>query len=137
MYAQDTSLDQLMPWTGFGYGGTGAGDAPFQAWFNKSTVPVPLDVADAWKLQWQLISATPQRVRLHGDSSDGFAALSGRSADGRQVQILLNNYQLDYDIVREIAAQQAPFYNSSTTAYPIIQPNGCTMLLAVFLAKAC
>lgn len=107
MYAQDTVLERAMPWTGFGYGGTGAGNAPFQPWFNKSSsgTPIPLNVAAAWKLQGSLVLKTPQRVQLLGASSNGFAALAGRSNSGSLVQILLNNYQPNYDIAREFAAQ--------------------------------
>lgn len=107
MYAQDTSIDQVMPWTGFGYGGYGAGNAYFKPWFNLSSdnETVPLNVASAWKLQAELVMQTPIRVKLDGSSPDGFAALAGRSASRNQVQILLNNYQLNYDIPREIAAE--------------------------------
>lgn len=123
MYAQDTSISQALSWTGFGYGGTGAGNAPFQAWFNQNTTAA-LPVALAWKLQADLILQTPHRLRLSGSSSDGFAALAGRSPAQDKIQILLNNYQPDYDIAREIAAQSAPLINASTAAYPLIQANG-------------
>jgi len=109
MYAQDTSLEQAMPWTGFGYGGTGAGNAPFQPWFNRSVSgpPIALNVAAAWKLQGDLVATTPQRLQLSGASGNGFAALAGQSTGRTRVQILLNNYQPNYDIAREIAAQMA------------------------------
>jgi len=98
-----------MPWTGFGYGGTGAGNAPFQPWFNRSVsgLPIALNVAAAWKLQGDLVVTTPQRLQLSGASGNGFAALAGQSAGRTRVQILLNNYQPNYDIAREIAAQTA------------------------------
>jgi hypothetical protein len=126
MYAQDTYLSQAISWTGFGYGGTGAGDAPFQPWFNRtaSNPAVPLPVAAAWKLQAELVLQTPHRLSLEGSSSDGFAALAGLSGSKDKVQILLNNYQPDYNIAREIAAQSAPLINASTAAHPLIQTNG-------------
>ncbi|TIA78047.1 hypothetical protein D6C76_04300 [Aureobasidium pullulans] len=125
MYAQDTSLDRAMPWTGFGYGGTGAGNAPFQPWFNRSSATaIPLNVAAAWKLQGELVVSTPQRLQLSGSSSNGFAVLAGRSNTGSRVNILLNNYQPNYDIAREIARQMTPLMNTSTTAFPLIQSNG-------------
>ncbi|KAL3459498.1 hypothetical protein BJX64DRAFT_291167 [Aspergillus heterothallicus] len=126
MYAQDTSLAQALPWTGFGYGGYGAGNAKFPAWFNDSSrVPaIPLNVAAAWKLQADLVVNTSTRVSVRGSSPDGFAVLAGRSESADVVQVLLNNYRVDYDIMREIAAQMAPGLNTSTTAYPLIQSNG-------------
>ena len=104
MYAQDTSVEQAFTWTGFGYGGYGAGNAYFTPWFNNATSPpTPLNIAAAWKLQSSLVQDTPNRLSLQGSSPDGFAALAGRSISKNEVQILLNNYQLNYDIVREIA----------------------------------
>jgi len=105
MYSQDTSLTQVFPWTGFGYGGYGAGNAYFQPWFNltSSNKTVPLNAAAAWKLQASLDMYTSWRLQLEGSNPDGFAALAGKSADGKLVQVLLNNYQLNYDIVKEIA----------------------------------
>ena len=85
---------------------------------------MPLNVAAAWKLQADLVLNTPDRLLLNGSSPDGFAALAGRSGSKDKVQVLLNNYQLNYDIVREIAALTVPLLNTSTTAYPLIQPNG-------------
>lgn len=126
MYAQDTSLAQAMSWTGFGYGGTGAGNAPFPPWFNHTSTngAIPLDAADAWLLQSDLILHTPNRVSLIGSSSDGFAALAGISPSKTKINILLNNYQPNYDIAREIAAVAVPLINASTAAYPLIQGNG-------------
>lgn len=104
MYAQDTeNLEQTMPWPGFGYGGIGAGNQSFPPWFNKTTGTTPLNVAAAWKLQADLVLDTPERLSLEGASSNGFAALAGRSEQTHEVQVLLNNYQLDYDIPRQIA----------------------------------
>lgn len=107
MYGQDTTIDQIMPWTGFGYGGTGAGNAPFQPWFNKTSDnnTIPLNVAAAWKFSGDLVTETPQRLQVDGISDDGFTALAGQSYSRSQIKVLLNNYQLDYDIIREIAAQ--------------------------------
>lgn len=146
MYAQDTNIDQVMPWTGFGYGGYGALNAYFTPWFNQtSNGPMPMNVAAAWKRQAELVLQTPNRLHLDGSSPDGFAALAGSSSSSKQqVQILLNNYQSDYDIAREIAAQlvsdeiardslavlqltlrKVLYMNTSTTACPLIQENGC------------
>lgn len=106
-------------------GGSGAGDAPFPPWFTNSTTdPQPYNIAHAWKLQYELVSQTPQRVKLSGNSSNGFAALAGASPN--KVQVFLNNYQLNYDIAREIANGTVPYLNASTSAYPLIQENGCT-----------
>ena len=131
MYAQSTSVDKLFSWTGFGFGGTGAGNAHFNSWFNLSSVDnstIPLNVAAAWKLQAELVLNTPNRIGLESFDDQGFAVIAGAGMkmDSHQnmVQVLLNNYQLDYDIVREIAAQTAPYINTSTAAYPLIQENG-------------
>lgn len=106
MYAQDTSIDQVLPWPGFGYNGTGAGNHHFQGFFNKtSSGPIPLNVAKAWYLQGKLVTETSQRVKIDGSSTDGFAALAGTSTNGTQVQVLLNNYQFDHDIATEITAK--------------------------------
>ncbi|OJJ42277.1 hypothetical protein ASPZODRAFT_20604 [Penicilliopsis zonata CBS 506.65] len=126
MYAQDADgLEQALPWTGFGYGGYGAGNASFPAWFNETDgEPVPLNAAAAWRLQADLVVNASSRLEVRGSSPDGFAVLAGRSATADEVQVLLNNYQLDYDIPRQIAAVMAPELNTSTTADPIIQSNG-------------
>jgi hypothetical protein len=86
---------------------------------------VPLPVAAEWKLQAGLVLQTAHRLSLESSSSDGFfAALAGRSTSEDKIQILLNNYQPDYDIAREIAARLAPLINASTAAYPLVQANG-------------
>lgn len=106
MYAQDTSIEQALPWPGFGYNGTGADDQPFQGFFNRSSSgPIPLNVAKAWLLQGKLVTETSHRVKVNGSSEDGFAALAGISTDRTKVQVLLNNYQFDYDIAREITTK--------------------------------
>jgi hypothetical protein len=108
MYAQDTQIEQAFIWPGFGFGGMGGGNAPFPGFFNKTDAgyAVPLNMAAAWKLQGKLVTKTPDRVQVNGSSPDGFAVLAGRSKTRDEVRILLNNYQLlNYDIIREIAAQ--------------------------------
>lgn len=107
MYAQDTSIEEVMSWPGFGYNGTGAGNQPFQGFFSKSSsgTPIPLNAAKAWLFQAKLIADTPYRVKVEGSSEDGFAVLAGRSANNTKVQVLLNNYQFNYDIAREITSQ--------------------------------
>lgn len=104
MYSQDSSIDQAFTWPGFGWGGSGAGNASFAPWFKKSPngSAIALNQAAAWGLQAQLISATPERVQVKGSSSDGFAVLAGRSSTPNVVQVLLNNYQPDYDMISEI-----------------------------------
>ncbi|KAJ5526162.1 hypothetical protein N7494_012812 [Penicillium frequentans] len=104
MYSQDSSIDQAFTWPGFGWGGSGAGNASFAPWFKKSAngSAIALNQAAAWGLQAQLISATPERVQVEGSSSDGFAVLAGRSSTPNVVQVLLNNYQPDYDMISEI-----------------------------------
>ncbi|KAL4736112.1 hypothetical protein BDV11DRAFT_173227 [Aspergillus similis] len=126
MYAQDTSIAQAMPWPGFGYNGTGAGGQPFHGYFNRSASgPVPLNAAKALPLQADLVRETPHRIKVQrGSSEDGFAVLAGRSPNNATVQILLNNYQFDFDIAYEVTAQMVPLFNTSTTAYPVLQDNG-------------
>ncbi|KAJ9246967.1 hypothetical protein DTO207G8_8427 [Paecilomyces variotii] len=125
IYAQDTSIEQALPWPGFGYNGTGADDQPFQGFFNRSSSgPIPLNVAKAWLLQGKLVTETSHRVKVNGSSEDGFAALAGISTDRTKVQVLLNNYQFDYDIAREITTKMVPMLNKSASAYPLIQENG-------------
>lgn len=63
-------------------------------------------------------------MALTGSSPDGFAALAGIDSSSTTVNILLNNYQPDYDIAREIAAAAAQLINASTAAFPLIQENG-------------
>lgn len=106
MFAQDTTIDQVLPWPGFGYNGTGAGDQPFHGFFNRSSSgPIPLNAAKAWLLQGKLVTQTPNRVKVVGSSADGFGALAGVSVDHAKVQVLLNNFQLNYNIATEITAQ--------------------------------
>jgi hypothetical protein len=38
--------------------------------------------------------STPQRLRASGGDTYGFALLAGRSRDTKQVQILIDNYQI-------------------------------------------
>lgn len=126
MYAQDTPLSQAVSWTGFGYGGMGAGNAFFPPWFNhNSTNPtIPLNDAAVWLLQASLILQTPTRLSLTGSCPDGFAALAGIFPSNPTVNILPNNYQPDYAIAREFAAIAGPLINTSTATYPLIQKNG-------------
>lgn len=106
MYAQDTSIEQVMPWPGFGYNGTGAGGQPFHGFFNRSSNgPIPLSAAKTLLLQANLVTQSPNRVEVQGSSDDGFAVLAGLSTDNTKLQVLLNNYQLNYDIATEITAQ--------------------------------
>ncbi|KAL3462521.1 hypothetical protein BJX64DRAFT_288210 [Aspergillus heterothallicus] len=125
MFAQDTSIDQVLPWPGFGYNGTGAGGQPFQGFFKRSpSGPIPLNAAKAWLLQAKLVTETANRVKVAGSSEDGFAALAGVSTNRTKVQVLLNNYQFDYDIATEITAQMVPMLNTSASAYPLLQESG-------------
>src|SRR5208337_2373299 len=43
------------------------------------------------------LRSTPQRLFVEGADTLGFAALAGRSIDGRTVQILITNYTLPAD----------------------------------------
>jgi hypothetical protein len=126
MYAQDTSIAQALPWPGFGYNGTGAGNQPFQGFFQRSsTGPIPLNAARAWYLQGQLVTQTPSRLKVYGHSEDGFAAIAGRSPDGKKVQVLLNNYQFDYNIAKEITTQMVSLFKS-------LRPPGIILLMNVW-----
>lgn len=111
MYAQSSIISEMFSWTGFGFGGYGAGNAYFPGWFNRTlnsqnqTVgAVPLPVAAAFKLQKELVVGTPQKLQLGRSSVDGFVVLAGRTETGHVVKVLLNNYQVDYDVLREITA---------------------------------
>jgi hypothetical protein len=80
-------------------------NATFAPWFEKSAngSAIALNQASAWVLQSQLLRETPERVSVEeGSSSNGFAVLAGRSSAGDTVQVLLNNYQPSYDMIREI-----------------------------------
>lgn len=105
MYAQDTSLEVIFPWAGFSYGGIAGASVFFMGFFNKTVdnETLPLNAARAVSLQNTLIRDTPVRLQVDGHSPEGFAALSGVSEDGRKIQVLLNNYQLDYDLPRAIS----------------------------------
>ena len=111
MYGQDTSITQIIPYPGFGYGAMGAGGFDFPPFFIRSDAgPVPLAAAKAFKLQGNLVLKTPNRVKVSaGHSENGFAVLAGRSTDLATVQVLLNNYQLNYDIPKEIATRLVSF----------------------------
>ncbi|MFZ3216128.1 MAG: hypothetical protein WA192_08725 [Candidatus Acidiferrales bacterium] len=50
---------------------------------------------------------TPQRLAVKGTDTFGFAALAGRSADGRTVQILISNYAIPADY-KPIIMQMPP-----------------------------
>ena len=41
-----------------------------------------------------LMLDTPARLKVAGADTNGFAVLAGRSADGKRVQILIDNYQI-------------------------------------------
>ncbi|KAL3496925.1 hypothetical protein BJX62DRAFT_232121 [Aspergillus germanicus] len=127
MYSQDSPITQAFTWPGFGWGGSGAGNATFAPWFEKSAngSVIALNQASAWALQAQLLCETPKRVSVEeGSSSDGFAVLAGRSSARDTVHVLLNNYQPRYDMIREITDGMVPYINASTAAYPLLQGNG-------------
>jgi xylan 1,4-beta-xylosidase len=52
--------------------------------------------AYAYKAAGQMLD-TPERLSLSGSDSFGFAALAGRSSDGKTVQVLISNYQIPAD----------------------------------------
>jgi hypothetical protein len=111
MYAQSSTIAEMFSWTGFGFGGYGAGNAYFPGWFNRTLNSqnqtlgaVPLPVAAAFKLQKELVVTTPDKLELGRSSVNGFAVLAGKSEIGNVVNVLLNNYQVDYDVLREITA---------------------------------
>ncbi|KAL3453409.1 hypothetical protein BJX65DRAFT_302314 [Aspergillus insuetus] len=104
IYSQDSPITQVFTWPGFGWGGSGAGNATFVPWFEKSAngSVIALNQALAWALQAQLLRETPERVSVEeGSSSDGFAVLAGRSLARDTVHVLLNNYQASYEMIRE------------------------------------
>jgi hypothetical protein len=103
MYSQDSPVDQAFTWPGFGWGGSGAENATFAPWFEKSAngSAIALNQASAWALQAQLLYETLERVSVEeGSSSDGFAVLACRSPARDTVQVLVNNYQPSYDMIR-------------------------------------
>lgn len=102
-YAQDApNLEQVLAWPGVGYGGLGAGSAIFEPWFKNisATEDEPLQAGAAWLLTGKLVSETPNRLSVQGVSSNGFAALAGRSNDTSVINIFVNNYQVNYDVNR-------------------------------------
>src|ERR1051325_5286038 len=50
--------------------------------------------------------ATPQRLKVRGADTEGFAVLAGRAPDGRSVQVLISNYQIQQP--QEPPHQSAP-----------------------------
>ncbi|HUK26277.1 MAG TPA: hypothetical protein VLV49_16975 [Terriglobales bacterium] len=52
--------------------------------------------AYAFKAMAEML-ATPQRLKVTGSDTFGFAALAGRSADGKTVQVVISNYQIPPD----------------------------------------
>ncbi|OJJ46531.1 hypothetical protein ASPZODRAFT_142343 [Penicilliopsis zonata CBS 506.65] len=125
MYGQDADVEQVMSWTGLGYGGYGYGDAYFQAWYtNTSNGDVATNAGAAWVLSGQFVTETANRLALTGSSPDGFTALAGISDEEDQVQIMLNNYQVDYDILRQNTVQLITELDVNVSASPITQENG-------------
>ncbi|CAI7612304.1 unnamed protein product [Penicillium glandicola] len=136
MYGQDADAERVMSWTGLGYGGYGWGNAYFQAWYNQTdSGDIALNAGSAWVLSGDFVTNTPNRLAVVGSSDNGFTALAGISSDEKEVQVLLNNYQVDYDIVKVESPKcgfafiltlytQVPTLETSTSTDPIYQENG-------------
>jgi hypothetical protein len=56
---------------------------------------------------------TPQRLDVNGADTFGFAALAGRSADGKTVQILLSNYAIPADYKPDLMPMPADLQKAS------------------------
>lgn len=129
MYGQDAYAEQIMNDPGLGYGGYlqyAIGKGPLEGFYNRTsdTTDTPLNVGAAWKLSGNLVSTTPSRLALTGNSRNGFAVLAGRSTAIDKVQVLLNNDQVDCTALAEVTAKIAAYMNTSTTAYPLFHSNG-------------
>ncbi|KAJ5715705.1 uncharacterized protein N7483_012886 [Penicillium malachiteum] len=122
MYGQDADAEQVMSWTGLGYGGYGWDDAYFQGWYNQTdSGDIALNAGAAWVLSGDFVTNTPSRLSVSESSANGFAALAGVSSNKTEVQVLLNNYQVDYDIVKVACTtfMQPTIRNNTATSYKL------------------
>jgi xylan 1,4-beta-xylosidase len=81
-YFQDTSIDHALFYRG---------DAAWMGLFGLDGKY--FKTAYAFKAMGEMLE-TPQRLPVEGADTFGFAALAGRSADGRTIQILISNYAI-------------------------------------------
>src|SRR5579871_3364304 len=85
IYLQDSKIDQAEFYRG---------DAAWMGLFGLHREY--FKPAHTFKAASRLLE-TPERLELSGSNTFGFAALSGRSTEGKTVQILISNYQIPVD----------------------------------------
>jgi xylan 1,4-beta-xylosidase len=85
IYLQDSSIDHAQFYRG---------DATWMGLFSRQREY--FKTAYAYKAMAAMLD-TPERLNLSGGDTLGFAALAGRSADGRTVQVLISKYQIPRD----------------------------------------
>ena len=81
-YLQDAPLDHAHFYRG---------DAAWMGLFDLKGQP--FKTADTFRAVGQMLD-TPKRLAVKGTDTFGFAALAGRSADGKTVQVLISNYAI-------------------------------------------
>jgi xylan 1,4-beta-xylosidase len=82
IYLQDSSIDHAQFYRG---------DATWMGLFSPQREYYK--TAYAYKAMAAMLD-TPERLNLTGSDTLGFAALAGRSADGKTVQVLISNYEI-------------------------------------------
>jgi len=85
IYLQDSAIDRAEFYRG---------DAAWMGLFD--TQKNLFKTAYAYKATAAMLD-TPERLDVVGSDTYGFAALAGRSADGKTVQVLISNYQIPPD----------------------------------------
>jgi len=85
IYLQDSAIDRAEFYRG---------DAAWMGLFD--TQKNLFKTAYAYKATAAMLD-TPERLDVTGSDTFGFAALAGRSADGKTVQVLISNYPLAQD----------------------------------------
>jgi hypothetical protein len=105
MIAQDADVEQCLPWTGVGYGFFGGGHAFFEPYYTRSADPSQPDMMNpigaAWQISGQFLFNMTSRVPITG-CDEGFAGLAGMSSDRKQIAILLSNYQVSDELLRDL-----------------------------------
>jgi len=85
IYFQDSAVDHAQFYRG---------DAAWMGLFGLHAEY--FKTAYTFKAMAQMLD-TPERLKLTGSDTLGFAALAGRSPDGRTVQVIISNYEIPHD----------------------------------------
>jgi len=100
-YFQDTSIDHAHFYRG---------DAAWMGLFGLDGKY--FKTAYTFKAMGEMLD-TPQRLAVEGADTFGFAALAGRSADGKTVQIMISNYAIPADYKPDLMPMPAELQKAS------------------------